>query len=720
MQCLKAAVQNGADAVYLGLKSFSARANAENFTMEELTEAVKYCHLRDVAVYLTLNTLINDENMEHALSNAYHAYERGVDGIIVQDLGLATQIRKILPNMRLHASTQMSVLHPKEALLLKEMGFKRIIAAREATLEQIKALTATGIEIEVFGHGSLCVCYSGQCELSFFNGGKSGNKGCCAQPCRLSYTLATDNKTIASKNLLSTKDIATMDNMDMVALANVTSVKIEGRMKNPEYVAIVTNTYKKAMSGRLTDKDRQDAMMAFNREGFSKGYMFSEPGQDMMAYNFSGNTGIRIGTVTGANVEKELIQIQTDRFLVNGDGLSFPDSNLGMYVNILNKSGDKYGLICRNGVPKLYEPVYLTYDKQLMEQAQKSYQDDFVRKVGITGHFMAKEQEKAQFTVLDSKGNTFTAYTDIIAQKATNPDANQDILKNLNKTGNTVFNFTEITTDIESAIFFPSSVVNALRRDALEGLAKLRETISFSEVKDISAKHYNIVPSFSGSDKKAAVSLFFFEDRKDFDIKDIDADRIYMPREMFERYPDDQRAYLYIPIGASLDKEEQRVISSSMGILKFQSEKVLDFGINCLNTYTADAIAQYENVTAISLSHELDIDSIARFKALNKDMSFEYMAYGRVSVMKTKYNLKMAFSKIPDCMDDDLYLLDRQKKRIDIVTYPDCNTSYLLGAFVVNNIAKKDMIRQAGANTLRINIYRESQEEIKDIIAKLR
>ena len=245
MQSLKAAVQNGADAVYLGLKTFSARANADNFTFEELKEAVSYCHLRDVLVYVTINTLIDDSNMSFALDNAYKAYTYGVDAVIVQDLGLAAQIRKNIPSLRLHASTQMSVINPKEAILLKNMGFKRIIAAREATIEQIKALTETGIEIEVFGHGSLCVSYSGQCELSFFNGGKSGNKGGCAQPCRLPYTLAKEDKVLAFKNLLSTKDIAVMDHIKQIENANVVSLKIEGRMKSPEYVAIITRTYKK-------------------------------------------------------------------------------------------------------------------------------------------------------------------------------------------------------------------------------------------------------------------------------------------------------------------------------------------------------------------------------------------------------------------------------------------------------------------------------------------
>ncbi|OQB51259.1 MAG: putative protease YhbU precursor [Firmicutes bacterium ADurb.Bin146] len=720
MQCLKAAVQNGADAVYLGIKTFSARANADNFTFEELSEAVRYCHLRDVSVYLTLNTLIDDENMEMALNNAKKAHSCGIDGIIVQDLGLAVQIRKMLPDIRLHASTQMSIIHPKEAQFLKNLGFKRIIAAREATLDQIKMLVATGIEVEVFGHGSLCVCYSGQCELSYFNGGKSGNKGSCAQPCRLSYSLFADNRTVAAKNLLSTKDIAVMDDIDKVISAGVVSLKIEGRMKSPEYVAIITKTYRKAISGTLTDKDRQDAMMVFNREGFSKGYMFTQPGKEMMAYNFSGNTGIRIGTVTKVNKEKELIQIESSRNLINGDGISFKKSGIGMYVNILNKNGNLYGLICRNGVPEPNEPVYLTYDKELIEQAQKSYSDDFNRKVLISGHFSSKTGHKASFTVKDAKNNTYTAYSDIVSQKAKNPDADEDIIKNLTKTGNTVFEFESLTKDTDTATFLPSKSVNALRRDALEGLALLRQTVNISSVTDYFPRYENISISIMGIDRKPGISLFFFENRPDFDIRDIDADRIYMPYNMYQKYYYDNRVFSYIPIGVSLDDAEinqKRIISSSIGILAIPGEKVLDSGINCLNTYTADFLSGYENVKAIHLSHELPIDSIKRFAGLNKNISYEYLIYGRVAVMKTKYCIKSIFSK-SGTSEEEMYLNDRQKKRIDIVTYPGCSTTYLLGAFTINNLANKELIRKSGADTLRINIYKESKEEIKDIIQR--
>jgi putative protease len=723
MQCLRAAVQNGADAVYLGIKTFSARANADNFTFEELNEAVRYCHLRDVSVYLTLNTLIDDENMEMAVSNAKKAYSCGIDGIIVQDLGLASQIRKILPDIRLHASTQMSVINPKEALLLKNRGFKRVIAAREASLEQIKSLVATGIEVEVFGHGSLCVCYSGQCELSFFNGGKSGNKGNCAQPCRLSYSLFSKDRTIASKNLLSTKDIAVMDDIDQIISAGVVSLKIEGRMKSPEYVAIITKTYRKAISGTLTEKDRQDAMMAFNREGFSRGYLFSQPGKDMMAYNFSGNTGIRIGTVTKTNKEKGLIQIESNRTLINGDGISFPKSDIGMYVNIIKKNGNLYGLICRNGVPEPNEAVYMTYDKELMEQAQKSFSDDFTRKTLIRGHFTARVNQKACFTVTDSRDNTYTAFSDIDAQKANNPNANEDIVKNLMKTGNSVFEFKSITSDTETAIFLPAKSVNALRRDALEGLIKQREAVVRPIVADYSLRYSNISLSIMGIDKKPGVSIFFFEDRPDFDIKDIDADRIYMPYSMYKNYSYDSRTYSYIPIGASLEeigREQKRFISSSMGILDIPGEKVLDSGINCLNTYSADFLSGYEGIRAIHLSHELAIDSIRRFAGMNKNISFEYLAYGRVAVMKTKYFISSIFCRTENQKDDDMYLNDRQKKRIDIVTYDNCNTTYLLGAFTVNNLANKEFIRKSGADTLRINVYKETKEEIKDIIRRAR
>lgn len=241
-----AAVENGADAVYLGGKLFNARANANNFSLVELKKIVDYAHLRDVKIHVTLNTLINNNEISDALDFAYDLYHIGVDAVIVQDLGLAKILHENIPALPLHASTQMSVYNLAGVEELKKLGFSRVVLARELSLNEIKYICDnTDMEIEIFIHGALCVCYSGQCLMSSMIGDRSGNRGKCAQPCRMIYELIKNEDSCGKGYFLSPKDLCTIDYISN--LPNVTSLKIEGRMKSPEYVATVVSSYRKVL-----------------------------------------------------------------------------------------------------------------------------------------------------------------------------------------------------------------------------------------------------------------------------------------------------------------------------------------------------------------------------------------------------------------------------------------------------------------------------------------
>ena len=245
-ECLKAAVQNGADAVYLGASSFSARAKATNFNSEELLEAIKYAKLRNVSVHLALNTLIKNEEFEDAVNLAINAYNLGVDAIIIQDLGLASYLLKNYPEITLHASTQMTVHNLAGVKQLEKMGFKRVVLSRELSLDDIKYIREnTSIELEVFIHGALCISYSGQCLLSSMIGGRSGNRGLCAQPCRLPYELYENDKILDKGYLLSPRDNCSIEYLPELIKLGINSFKIEGRMKTPYYVGVVTRIYRK-------------------------------------------------------------------------------------------------------------------------------------------------------------------------------------------------------------------------------------------------------------------------------------------------------------------------------------------------------------------------------------------------------------------------------------------------------------------------------------------
>ncbi len=275
-----AAVQNGADAVYLGMGDFNARRGARNFSDEEFEKAVRYCRIRGCKVYVTLNTLVNDREVESAVKAAGLASDLGADGIIIQDLGLIRAVRRALPDIPLHASTQMSIHNLAGVEAAAEMGLTRAVLARELSLEQIKYITSrASIETEVFVHGALCFCHSGQCYMSAMIGRRSGNRGMCAQPCRMQYSLTGSNE----EHPLSLKDCCLVDRLDELEEAGVACLKIEGRMKRPEYTAIVTGIYAKALKEhrKPTKEEMQLLEQAFSRQGFTQGY-FNGDKQDML------------------------------------------------------------------------------------------------------------------------------------------------------------------------------------------------------------------------------------------------------------------------------------------------------------------------------------------------------------------------------------------------------------------------------------------------------
>ena len=316
---MKAAVQNGADCVYFGSNLFSARAFANNFDLEEIKKAIEYAKLRGVKVHLAFNTLIKNNEIDEALELAKKAYEFGIDAIIVQDLGLATQLIKLFPDLPIHASTQMTAHSLNGVLELQKLGFKRVVLARELTCNEIQNICQnTNVEIECFVHGALCISYSGQCLFSSMIGGRSGNRGKCAGPCRLPYTLLMkNNKKIESGYLLSPCDLCALDYIPFFIDSGVTCLKIEGRMKSPEYVATVTKIYRKyidlAMSHepyKIDETDRKTLLQAFNRGMSSCGHLSNEPNKQFVFKEKPNNMGLFLGIVEKYNKNKGYINLK--------------------------------------------------------------------------------------------------------------------------------------------------------------------------------------------------------------------------------------------------------------------------------------------------------------------------------------------------------------------------------------------------------------------------
>lgn len=292
---LKAAVQSGADAVYMGAAAFSARAGADNFTEDQMREAVEYAHAYGIKVHCAINTLIKENELEDAIATAVCANNCGVDAIIIQDIGLAQHLRKLLPDMELHASTQMTVTSVDGVRYLEEKGFSRVVLARELTLSEIRQITKNSkAEIEVFVHGAICMSYSGQCLMSSILGGRSGNRGRCAQPCRLPYELTENGKVCDSGYILSPKDMALIEHLEDLREAGVTSLKIEGRLKSAEYVSAVVGVYRKYLDNpdTVSKADMAELINAFSRSGFTDGYLTGRLGREMMSHsNPANNSG---------------------------------------------------------------------------------------------------------------------------------------------------------------------------------------------------------------------------------------------------------------------------------------------------------------------------------------------------------------------------------------------------------------------------------------------
>ena len=331
MEALVAAVENGADAVYLGARAFSARGYASNFSDKELEEAIDYAHLRGVKVYVTVNTLLKEGEVENALKLLSCLREMGADAVIVQDLGLISLAGKYLPDLPLHASTQMTLHNSEGVEFVKKLGIERVVLSRESSLEEIKRIKEkTGTEIEVFIHGALCISYSGQCLLSSLIGGRSGNRGYCAQPCRKKYRLYCEGKQIKTSGnyLLSPKDLNTTSGLGALIEAGIESFKIEGRMKRPEYVAGVVRIYRRLIdryienpSGYSVSEEEQETLTQLFNRGFTQGYFFENPRWELMSRENPHNRGIPAGTVVGYDRLSNRIRVKLSRSLRLGDGI---------------------------------------------------------------------------------------------------------------------------------------------------------------------------------------------------------------------------------------------------------------------------------------------------------------------------------------------------------------------------------------------------------------
>lgn len=499
-ECLKAAVQNGADAVYFGANQFNARQNATNFDDEGLKKAIQYAKLRNVKINFTLNTLIKDAEFEDAVNLVKKVYELGADAIIVQDLGLAKYIIDNFPDMDVHASTQMTIHNLEGVQILKDIGFKRVVLSRELSLHEIEYICKnTDVEIECFVHGALCICYSGQCLLSSSIGARSGNRGKCAQPCRLPYKLyeeykETINEKIDEGYLLSTRDYCSLEYLPDLIKAGVKSFKIEGRMKTPEYVATCTRIYRKYIdlvnSGeqyKVDPNDIKDLMQVFNRGKFSSGNLEEKPNRNYVFKEKPNNMGLYVGNISNFNSKKGHVTFKTNERLEIGDRISFQKEAHNYTISELMKNGENIkeanpGDIITIGRMKgnifLGDKVYKLSDSSYEKELKEYYSKEHVKipliayvriKKGtpITLEVTSKDTDNGIYFSMSSKQTSDIIPIDAIS----NPITEERIKEQLNKTNDTPFKFDDIIFDMDENVYIQKiSAINELRRNALQDL----------------------------------------------------------------------------------------------------------------------------------------------------------------------------------------------------------------------------------------------------------
>ena len=598
MERFYSAISATADEIYLGLKGFGARRNAENFTVEELKKAIDYAHLRGSRIFLTLNTIMTNREIELLYTTLKDLYNYGLDAIIVQDLGYAEYLHRNFPSIEIHGSTQMTVANYYEINYLKELGFKRIVLPRELSFEEIKEIRKnTDIELEVFVSGSLCISFSGNCYMSSFIGGRSGNRGMCAQPCRKEYKTSCGEKSY----FLSPKDqLYGLDEIKKLQEIGVESIKVEGRMKDISYVYETVSYFRNLING--IDKEENTPKL-FNR-GYSKGYFYDND-KTIMNRDYSYNMGEKIGEVVGKS-------IRLDEDVVSGDGITFVSKDYknlgGTYINKIAYKNEKLILNFPDGT----KYIFRNYNKRLNDEISKKIKSTD-KKLEINFDFTAKLDEKLILKIYleDENGNRILNLEEIsetLTQKAQKRAiSEEDIKEKLTEIGDSEFTVKNIKIDIDENIFIPLSELKNLKRNAVE---KFREKIlSYfrrdldSELKENNQEYFKLeIEKDEPKDLEIRV-IVSNEEQKNFLEKIKDE---YNIREIYYRTYDIAKQSML-----GQHNLDNKLASNLYELLENRNSAVmLNWNMNIVNSYTINVLEKIEKLESFIISPEINFSKI--------------------------------------------------------------------------------------------------------------
>lgn len=727
IESVTAALNGGCDAIYIGGKAFNARQYASNPSDNELKDIINICHLRGVKVFITLNILYKEKEIADVLNFVKKVYEFGADGLIIQDIGMLCIVKKHFPDIKVSASTQMTVHNAEGVKFLSDIGVDRVVLARELGLDEIKDINKIkgNTETEVFVHGALCVCYSGRCLMSSLIGQRSGNRGRCAQPCRMDYTLVKGDKKIKKGCIISPKDIATLDILDKITKTGADSLKIEGRMKSPEYVYEVVSLYRKYIdrlfeTGRLnTDKtDIKELTQIFNRGGSSsKGYYDSFSGASMISSSPK-HSGVEIGKVIDYNAKRGLCKIELYDAVNCGDGIEiWSEQHTGTGINAKAEKGSIITVSIKGRIKK-GDRVFKSFDKALNDRLKKSCQR-LTRKM--------KVRARAEIG-LDKSLIEFIDYgvsiEDTGAEKAQNqPMTRESIISRLSKTGDTPFELDFTDCNIDENIYMPVSQLNALRRRACDELERYiiekGERTAADFVYKTSLREKGVKPFVSARVRteeqlsaciKAGVKRIYCEHYIDTEeaLKKCSEKgiEIYIALPFITRQGNKPFFEKY--------KKCDGYLVRSLGDMNSDKPIALDYSLNIMNRLSSEAMRELTGCKSITLSPELNMSELRE----TADKDSEIVVYGRLPLMTThqcpvglyaaeKGNKK--YCRLKDSKDS-YSLIDRTGRELPVIR--DCSecTAFILNSSPVYVLNKAEELINTGAGIMRMEFTIEDYD----------
>ena len=661
MEALRAAVCNGADAVYLGADTFNARMNARNFSAADLQEAIVYCHVRGVKVHLTLNTLVLDREMPRAAELIRMAASCGVDAFIVQDLGMVSLCRQLAPDVPIHASTQMSIHSLEGVLEAAALGCSRVVLARELPAEEIAHICKKSpVEIEVFVHGALCMCYSGQCYLSSVIGRRSGNRGQCAQPCRLPYGYGRFEST---RYPLSLKDNCLAGELDELRRMGVASIKIEGRMKRPEYVAIVTRAYRTVLNGgKLTQADLQELETAFSRQGFTDGYFKGQTGSDMFGRRQESEDTADLFASARATYE----QGETQRIGVRFYAMIHRGQPARLAVE------DPDGNLCRTYGPVPEQAVYRSLTAQDLEQQLK--------KTGGTPYLCTSVRSSLDPDLMLPASAINAMRRDVIAE----------LTAKRGRAEKPHLNAYDEPPRYDGISGEPQLTVAVRTADQITSrMLSMKPTVLYVPLSEL-AEHPELRQCVGVETQLAAI----------------------LPRVIWSGE--------LVPIARQLrtvyDMGVRQVLAGNLGQLHIARAAGFairgDFGLNIVNSRAMRYLRE-QGLDSQLLSFELTLPQI---RDISKAVPAEVLIYGRLPLMLMENCVIKNRTGTCTCQTGTVRLVDRVGEEFPIVKDPGTCRNVLLNGKKLYLLDKKDAFRGMGLWALRLQFTTENPSEIDKVL----